>query len=191
MRLYSIDPGYDNVGFAWFDVEIFQDSQFTMGLATAQAAMYSMRAMGEFPLTGSPEQRIRTISLSLVGMSIEERGAVVLIEVPAIDANYSRHSGRKMQKSLNKLWMSIGAIAAAVSRPSGPQVHFIPADTRPKSERYALMEPVAEEMGVELHRGARGGIRHDVWDAVELGWRSLATGMVEPHDARARGGDDG
>lgn len=171
-KLVSFDPGLDLVGWA----------EFRRGLRapTPAAALSRLTAYGklETETTDTLAQRLTDIYDGVRGLLGTAEAFEVAVEVPSKAGEYNR-TGKKNAAAMQHLERAIGVIiVAAVATVGAENVRLIPAPSgrwAKKEYRHAWLRSVAKEASVELPVGPRGGIPHDVWDAIWNGIQVIRT----------------
>lgn len=169
MRALFIDPGLDAAGFALFD---------TAGLGGGADALRAWRQ--SFHLTTDAAFPLPTRLRALATETQTEARRLfpldrIVIEHPRHDGEH-RAIGRKNRRAVNSLFMAIGALMAGAEQAYPGKVHLELAGKERKAARMAFLEAVAQQAGVQLPVGPRGGITGgiaDERDAIYLGWHTL------------------
>lgn len=173
MHILTIDPALDGVGLAVFDYDRFRHQ--TRGPAefrALRALVWSdtLSTSASTPLS----ERLEAIAIRVASLVREWEAELVYVELPAYSGTYDR--GGPSRENLNRLYMGIGACLAGASvalSTTGGRLQEVRAGTSKKSERKATLEQVADQVGIRLPQGPRGGGREDEIDAIWIGWWAL------------------
>lgn len=162
----AIDPGFDLLALAVFEynTEVPTPADFgsRLGLLWKTEEIVTD---AQAPLF----ERVEHIAWALQRKLLEFDVDRVFLELPSKPGAYKRNRGLSlaMADGMRKLHLAIGAVVAVCSYLG---VDVVPVSSGvPKAERQAMLKNAAKLEGVELPTGPRGGVRHDLWDAIYLG----------------------
>lgn len=170
--LVAIDPGLDVVAWA----------EFRKGLRPPTPAVGLARLTAHGTLETDKRQslaaRLAAIHDGLRDVLTDGGVREVAIEVPSKAGQYAR-TGKKNQGAMQNLERAIGVIIVAAVEAVGEEnvrlVHAPAGRWAKKENRHMWLRAVAKEANVPLPLGPRGGIPHDVWDAIWTGLQVIRT----------------